>query len=169
MSVIKEMKYLHLLLIVIVVVSIVTTPTLAQTFRFSDSSVEKGDIYMTHKELFADGKWVKRPENKVFLACLIDFLERNPNVLLEVGIHTDNQGSAENNDRLSFQKARSIASYIMLERANLKQITYRGYGESKPLISSSKIRKLRSEKEKELAHEKNNRLELKVVSTKFNK
>jgi len=43
-------------------------------------------------------------------------------------------------------------------------MTFKGYGESKTVISDEQIAKLTTEKEKEKAHQKNRRTEYKIIN-----
>jgi outer membrane protein OmpA-like peptidoglycan-associated protein len=42
-------------------------------------------------------------------------------------------------------------------------MSYKGYGESKPIISDEEINKLSNEKDKEAAHQSNRRTEYKII------
>jgi outer membrane protein OmpA-like peptidoglycan-associated protein len=39
-------------------------------------------------------------------------------------------------------------------------MTFKGYGESKPIISEKEIKKMKSEEEKEVAYRRNKRIEI---------
>jgi flagellar motor protein MotB len=74
-----------------------------------------------------------RPESKVELAKIADFLNENPDVSLELGAHTDCRADDEYNVWLSNRRAKSSAKYIKSRISNPKRITYEGYGETKPV------------------------------------
>jgi flagellar motor protein MotB len=74
-----------------------------------------------------------RPESKVELAKIADFLNENPDVSLELGAHTDCRADDEYNVWLSKRRAKSSAKYIKSRISNPKRITYEGYGETKPV------------------------------------
>jgi outer membrane protein OmpA-like peptidoglycan-associated protein len=63
-------------------------------------------------------------------------LQRIPEQLVEVSAHTDNQGTSENNLRLSQNRAATVRHYLMLRGVGPNQISGVGYGERLPLHSN---------------------------------
>jgi outer membrane protein OmpA-like peptidoglycan-associated protein len=63
-------------------------------------------------------------------------LQRIPEQLIEVSAHTDNDGSSENNLRLSQNRAAAVRHYLMLRGVGPNQINSVGYGERLPLHSN---------------------------------
>ncbi|NNF66507.1 MAG: OmpA family protein [Gammaproteobacteria bacterium] len=55
---------------------------------------------------------------------------------VEVEGHTDNQGSAEHNRRLSRLRADAVRQYLIEAGIDATQIRARGYGESRPIASN---------------------------------
>ncbi len=75
-------------------------------------------------------------EDKVMLKALIDILNNiNEDVILSIATHTDNDGSAEKNLKLSQERADMLKEYIR-KRSHILLITAIGYGEELPLPKS---------------------------------
>lgn len=67
---------------------------------------------------------------------LAEALRRHPNLRLEVGGHTDAIGSDEDNQRLSERRAKAVYDYLILCGIDPTRLTYRGYGESRPVATN---------------------------------
>jgi hypothetical protein len=67
---------------------------------------------------------------------LVEFLVSNPSLRIEIGGHTDDQGTAVYNDELSSNRARAVFDYLLEMGINEERITYKGYGESIPFASN---------------------------------
>lgn len=67
---------------------------------------------------------------------LADALKRHPRLRLEVGGHTDNVGSDADNQQLSERRAKAVYDYLILCGIDPSRLTYRGYGESRPVATN---------------------------------
>ena len=65
---------------------------------------------------------------------LVDYLNKNPDISLHIQGHTDNIGSDYENLILSENRARVIFEYLVSNSSN--KITYKGYGERKPIADN---------------------------------
>lgn len=63
-------------------------------------------------------------------------IQRVPEQIMEVSAHTDNEGTDENNLRLSQNRAAAVRHYLMLRGVGPNQISGVGYGERRPLHSN---------------------------------
>ena len=63
---------------------------------------------------------------------LIIYLRKNPNLQIEIQGHTDDLGNEIENQILSEQRANVVFEYLSPKVNN--SLTYKGYGESQPLI-----------------------------------
>lgn len=66
-------------------------------------------------------------------------LQRVPEQLVEVSAHTDDEGSSEDNLRLSQNRAAAVRHYLMLRGVGPNQISGVGYGEQLPLRSNETL------------------------------
>lgn len=76
-------------------------------------------------------KWNIRPDAAVELDKVVTFLNDNPDIIVELGSHTDSRGSFKYNERLSDRRATSAVEYIISKGVSDKRITAKGYGEYK--------------------------------------
>lgn len=64
---------------------------------------------------------------------LVDLMTDFPFLRVEIEGHTDDQGSDTYNEKLSHDRAKAVADYLVQKKVEAKRITWKGYGESKPL------------------------------------
>jgi outer membrane protein OmpA-like peptidoglycan-associated protein len=103
-----------------------------------------------------------RKESFVELDKLVEFMEKNPEIKIEIGGHTDSRGS--NNQVLSENRAKSVYEYVVSKGIKADRMSHKGYGSSKPVYSDDYISKLKTEKEREAAHQANRRTEYKIIT-----
>jgi len=77
-----------------------------------------------------------KPESFVELDKLADYLKHNK-VNIEIGGHTDNQGSDEYNDRLSLERAKAVYDYLVGKQIDPSRLSYQGYGKRKPIADNA--------------------------------
>lgn len=108
--------------------------------------ISKPITMMTIREIFEEGLAVRinnvffdfdsdrlRPESKPELDRLARILIENPELDVEIMGHTDNVGTNAYNLKLSNERARSVMRYLVLSGYPTDKISFRGYGESRPL------------------------------------
>jgi len=66
------------------------------------------------------------------LETLLDIVSRCPGMVIEIGGHTDSDGSDEANLRLSDRRASAVAAWLIAQGADPVRLVTRGYGESMP-------------------------------------
>lgn len=66
---------------------------------------------------------------------LVDYLSHN-NVRVEIGGHTDDQGSDEYNDRLSQYRAKAVYDYLVAHGISVDRLSYMGYGKRQPIADN---------------------------------
>jgi outer membrane protein OmpA-like peptidoglycan-associated protein/tetratricopeptide (TPR) repeat protein len=82
---------------------------------------------------FASGQSELKAESKVELEKLRALMTKMPNLVVEIGGHTDAQGGDDLNQRLSQKRAESVVKYLVdggIDKRRLKAV---GYGESQPI------------------------------------
>ncbi len=70
------------------------------------------------------------------LELLLEFLTINNTVVIEVGGHTDSDGTDEYNQRLSERRAASVREYLVKRGIESRRIFSHGYGESEPVADN---------------------------------
>lgn len=74
-----------------------------------------------------------KPESKQALNKLYKMLIDNPTLSIEIGAHTDQDGSAEYNLGLSQQRAQAVVNYLTNKRISVQKLRAKGYGKSQPV------------------------------------
>lgn len=104
------------------------------TIKKSDEGViiEFKDVYFKYDSALLT-KTAKKKLNKIS-TILKNY--KDYNVIIKG--HTDNFGSKEYNQKLSEKRALNVLKYLLKEKAfNIKQGSYKGYGEEKPIADNS--------------------------------
>jgi outer membrane protein OmpA-like peptidoglycan-associated protein len=95
---------------------------------------------------------------------IVEIMNKYPNMVVELGSHTDCRASIKYNETLSDKRAKASAAYIKAKITNPSRIYGKGYGESR-LINDcgceGNVKSTCSEEE----HQLNRRTEFKVIST----
>jgi outer membrane protein OmpA-like peptidoglycan-associated protein len=102
--------------------------------------------------LFDTGKADLKSESASSINGLTAVLLNNPALKIEIGGHTDNVGNDQSNQTLSEQRAQSVYNALIAKQIPPSQISWKGYGESKPCATN----------DTETGRQKNRRVELRV-------
>jgi outer membrane protein OmpA-like peptidoglycan-associated protein/tetratricopeptide (TPR) repeat protein len=113
---------------------------------------------------FALNQAVLQEESFVELAKLSLFLKANTALTIEIGGHTDTRGDEKENMKLSEARAKTVVDYLITQGIEVKRLQYKGYGETQPKINDEAINLLKTDKEKEKAHQQNRRTEYKILN-----
>jgi outer membrane protein OmpA-like peptidoglycan-associated protein len=108
------------------------------------------------------GKWDIRPDAAAELDKIVKIMNENPDMVVELGSHTDCRSSRLYNLKLSDKRAKASVTYIQKRISDPKRITGKGYGESKLLNSCACEGKLESSCSDE-EHQKNRRTEFIIL------
>ena len=122
-----------------------------------------------------------KPEAEPDLEIVLGLMNKYPEMVIELGSHTDNRGDDRYNKDLSQRRAESARRWLMRKDIPRARIQAKGYGESKPQTVSPKlaglydylnegdelteayIDKLADEEQQELAHSVNRRTEFTII------
>ena len=74
------------------------------------------------------------PESFNELDRLYEILKDNPKISIEIGGHTDDQGSEQYNQKLSESRAQSVINYLIEKGINKSRLTAVGYGKAAPVV-----------------------------------
>ena len=66
-------------------------------------------------------------------------MRENPSMTIEIRGHTDNEGSEEYNEKLSQDRAQSVANFLTYNGIDKKRVRVKGYGETQPLTDNNNI------------------------------
>lgn len=109
------------------------------------------------------GKWNIRKDAKVELDKIVAVMNKYPEMVVELGSHTDCRASKRFNLSLSDKRAKSSAAYIKTKITKPERIYGKGYGEEILLNGCECEGSVKSDCSEE-EHEKNRRTEFKVIS-----
>ncbi|MEO0830013.1 MAG: OmpA family protein, partial [Pseudomonadota bacterium] len=90
-----------------------------------------GNIY------FGSGSARLDEASRPLLETLADVVARCPNLLVEVAGHTDSDGSEISNRRLSEERARAVAGFLVETGIEADRLVARGYGEANPVVPNT--------------------------------
>jgi outer membrane protein OmpA-like peptidoglycan-associated protein len=91
------------------------------------------------KNIFYDtDQFNLKDESKAELGKLISFMNKNPKVKIEISGHTDNVGTKTHNQTLSENRAKAVFDYLIANKIQESRMSYKGYGDSKPIASNDK-------------------------------
>lgn len=98
--------------------------------------VEVGQVVRLNNIFFDLNKTDIKPESAEELDRLVKFLNDNKSVTIEISGHTDNQGADEYNKTLSHQRSESVVNYLVSKQIDKSRLSFKGYGETKPLVKN---------------------------------
>ena len=128
---------------------------------------------------------IDEQENNNFICevnLIIELLEKHPTCKIEIGAHTDCKGDNDYSISQSQNKADKFQDFIITYGINPNRILAKGYGAKKPriidklinksytffaenlLLDCNIIEKLETTEKKELAHQLNKRIEIKILN-----
>ena len=115
-------------------------------FAVDESHVETGlDKDMELQKLFVGmkialeniyydvAKATLRPESVAELERLVQIMNDNPTLVIEIGGHTDSDGSSAYNKRLSKDRSQSVVDYLLDAEILTDRMEAQGYGEDSPI------------------------------------
>ncbi len=82
---------------------------------------------------FLPGSATLRPPSMPILDKVVDIMRKYPDFKLRIQAHTDDVGTAENNLRLSENRARTCYDYLVSKGIGPRRLSWEGLGETRPL------------------------------------
>lgn len=98
----------------------------------------KGQIVKMNNIAFKRGTSDILDKSKHELEKLIELLNSNPTLKILVMGHTDNQGSKELSLKLSSERAKNVAQYLIEQGISESRLKSEGFGGTKPLVDNFK-------------------------------
>jgi len=102
---------------------------------------------------FDTGKATLKPNSHKALNDLVEVLKLKNTMVIEIQGHTDNAGNADDNLKLSQQRAESVKMFLVSKGIDAGRITAKGYGQTLPVADNGD----------EPGKAKNRRTSLKVI------
>ncbi|MEI6189316.1 MAG: OmpA family protein [Chitinophagia bacterium] len=85
---------------------------------------------------FATGKYNLSKKQLAGLSTVVAALNKYPNVNIAIGGHTDNTGAEKLNTKLSINRAKVVAKYLVKNGINSNRITTGGYAFAQPIADN---------------------------------
>jgi outer membrane protein OmpA-like peptidoglycan-associated protein len=127
-----------------------------KTLAIGLDPIETGKTTILRNIFFNTDSFNLKPESKVQLQEMVDFMRKNPNLVIEIGGHTDTQGSEVYNLTLSEMRAEAVVQYLIGNGISATRLKSKGYGFSVPLTENST----------EEGRAQNRRTEFKILESK---
>jgi outer membrane protein OmpA-like peptidoglycan-associated protein len=116
------------------VVNLKLEPETDQTLQEQLDNKGKVELYGIY---FDTDKATIKPESLPTLKRLLALIQQNPGRALEIGGHTDSEGDANYNDKLSQDRAESVLKWLKDNKAETGKLKTKGYGESLPVADNA--------------------------------
>ncbi len=142
-----------------------TEPWQLETFipvKFYLRPIEIGKEIVIPNIYYAYDDWKLLPEAFPVLDTLALILQHNPDLIVEIGSHTDCRGSDYYNLKLSFKRAQSVVYYLIDKGIPPERLRVQGYGETQPIIDCGEDCSQCTEEQ----HAKNRRTSFRIVAVK---
>jgi outer membrane protein OmpA-like peptidoglycan-associated protein len=115
--------------------------------------IKVGNRIILRNVFYETDSYALLKESTAELNKLVSFLQANPGIRIEVGGHTDNTGSADYNQKLSENRAKTVADFLISESIRADRIVAIGYGMNLPVATNNT----------EEGRAQNRRTELKII------
>lgn len=107
-----------------------------KTVNFELQNIKVGTIFKLRNIYFAVNLAEFNPKSMITLNNFYEFLNLNPTIKIELLGHTDNTGTERSNKILSESRAKAVFEYLIKKGISGDRITYKGFGEEKPIASN---------------------------------
>lgn len=124
------------------------------TSKISRAGLKKGSVIRLDKVYFDADKYIIREESVPALMEVYNFLVENPDVVLEIGGHTNNRPTDDFAQTLSTSRAKSVAEWLIAKGVVAERVQYKGYGKKYPIETNATPE----------GRKRNQRVEIKILS-----
>ncbi|MFN5597630.1 MAG: OmpA family protein, partial [Bacteroidota bacterium] len=111
-----------------------TASTLDQPFSVVAklTPINNNSVFVLRNLFFDTDKYDLKPESAEELLQLVELMKMNPKMEVMITGHTDNQGAADYNVKLSENRAASVVAYLVKAGIASARLKWKGYGDSRP-------------------------------------
>jgi outer membrane protein OmpA-like peptidoglycan-associated protein len=99
-------------------------------------AIKEGKKVVLKNIFFETNSYELKPESKVELNKLLQFLNENAALKIEIGGHTDNVGNDGLNQKLSENRAKSVVNFLVAKGIVQNRIVSKGYGKTQPVADN---------------------------------
>jgi outer membrane protein OmpA-like peptidoglycan-associated protein len=96
---------------------------------------DKGRLIIKTDPIYFDyNMWYIRKDSKKILNRIVELMNKYPEMVIEIGSHTDNRGNDKFNADLSQKRADATRGYILEQGIPKNRISSKGYGETVQIV-----------------------------------
>ena len=95
--------------------------------------IKVGEKILLANVFYETDSWQIKDESITELKNLVELLNKNKDLIMEIGGHTDSTGSTEYNRLLSEKRALSVVNFLIGKGINPFRLKYKGYGNTMPI------------------------------------
>ena len=105
--------------------------------ELSRSELREGSTIRLDNLYFAVNKAIITDESNEELDEIFALLRRTPDLVVEIGGHTNGLCDASYCNKLSTDRAKAVYEYLIAKGISRSRITYKGYGKTEPVATNS--------------------------------
>ncbi len=98
--------------------------------------IQVGESIVLKNIFFETGSYQLKESSKIELNKLVEFLQKNVNLSIEIGGHTDTVGNPSANQELSNKRAEAVKNFLTNNQVAASRLQAKGYGQNKPIASN---------------------------------
>lgn len=100
------------------------------------NQAKTGEKVVLKNIFYESNSFALKSESYPEIGKLVAFLQANQKIKIEISGHTDNVGDDKSNQTLSEKRAKSVYDYVVKAGIPASRLSYKGYGESKPVAGN---------------------------------
>lgn len=107
--------------------------------ELSKKDLREGEIFRIDKLYFEADEFSIKPESFPVLDQIAGLLAQRPDIIFEIGGHTNGIPSHEYSDQLSEKRAHQVFDYLTKKGLTAEKLKYRGYGKRYPIAGNDTL------------------------------
>lgn len=99
--------------------------------------IKKGEKIILKHIYFKSSSWDLLPASYPELEKIYRYMRANPTMIIQIQGHTDIGSTADYNLKLSENRAKSVAEWLISKGIKQERISYKGFGNTKPIADNN--------------------------------
>jgi outer membrane protein OmpA-like peptidoglycan-associated protein len=100
------------------------------------ADLKEGSTIRINNLFFQVNKAIISEESNLVLGQIHDFMRNNSDVIVEIGGHTNGLCDDDYCNKLSSDRAKSVADYLISRGIHRDRVRYKGYGKTRPIATN---------------------------------